>query len=143
MYRYLVYIRPVAYTILRKCFHHESANTLLFAPISRFSKGSLWSTKTFSEELKRLSRTVPGIPCDIGVQLYRQLSIAITEKYLLLTDLTILQIQLAKMRLLHGKAVTGRCSGIPHTGSTALSRISYSQRFCEYMREFRLIGIGS
>ncbi|EWY79398.1 hypothetical protein FOYG_17443 [Fusarium oxysporum NRRL 32931] len=81
VYRYLVYIRPVAYTILRKCFHHESTNTLLFAPISRYSRNSFWSTKTFSEELKRISSTVPGIPCEIGVQLYRQLSIAITEKH--------------------------------------------------------------
>ncbi|KAM5527108.1 hypothetical protein FOXYSP1_20377 [Fusarium oxysporum f. sp. phaseoli] len=81
VYRYLVYVRPVAYTILRKCFHHESTNTLLFAPISRYSRNSFWSTKTFSEELKRISRTVPGIPCEIGVQLYRQLSIAITEKH--------------------------------------------------------------
>jgi hypothetical protein len=74
-------IRPVAYTILRKCFHHESTNTLLFAPISRYSRDSSWPTKTFSEELKRISRIVPGIPCEIGVQLYRQLSIAITEKH--------------------------------------------------------------
>ncbi|KAG7406289.1 hypothetical protein Forpe1208_v014519 [Fusarium oxysporum f. sp. rapae] len=81
LFRYLVYIRPVAYTILRKCFHHESTNTLLFAPISRYSRDSSWSTKTFSEELKRISRIVPGIPCEIGVQLYRQLSIAITEKH--------------------------------------------------------------
>ncbi|KAJ9413322.1 hypothetical protein FOXG_15071 [Fusarium oxysporum f. sp. lycopersici 4287] len=81
LYRYLVYIRPVAYTILRKCFYHESTNTLLFAPISRYSRNSFWSTKTFSDELKRISRTVPSIPCEIGVQLYRQLSIAITEKH--------------------------------------------------------------
>ncbi|KAG4277085.1 hypothetical protein FPRO04_14179 [Fusarium proliferatum] len=81
VYRYLVYVRPVAYTILRKCFHHESTNTLLFAPISRYSRNSFWSAKTFSGELKRISRTVPGIPCEIGVQLYRQLSIAITEKH--------------------------------------------------------------
>ncbi|EXA29288.1 hypothetical protein FOVG_19209 [Fusarium oxysporum f. sp. pisi HDV247] len=35
----------------------------------------------FSEELKRISRTIPSIPREIGVQLYRQLSIAIAEKY--------------------------------------------------------------
>ncbi|KAI3574047.1 hypothetical protein IWW34DRAFT_634098, partial [Fusarium oxysporum f. sp. albedinis] len=79
--RYLVYIRPVAYTILRKCFYHESTNILLFAPISRYSRNSFWSTKAFREELKRISRTVPSIPREIGVQLYRQLSIAITERY--------------------------------------------------------------
>jgi hypothetical protein len=77
MYRYLVYIRPVAYAILRKCFHHDFANSLLFAPLSR--RGS-WSTKTFTEELKRLSMDVPGIPCRIGTQLYRQLSNVIHKR---------------------------------------------------------------
>ncbi|KAF4446765.1 hypothetical protein F53441_9625 [Fusarium austroafricanum] len=79
MYRYLIYIRPVAYAILRKCFHHDFVNSLLFAPVS---KRGFWSTKTFTEELKRLSMTVPGISFGIGTQLYRQLSIAITEKHL-------------------------------------------------------------
>lgn len=77
-YQYLVYIWPVAYTILRKCFLHASENTLLFAPASR--SGS-WTTKTFTKELRRFSKAVPGISFGIGVQLYRQLSIAITEKH--------------------------------------------------------------
>ncbi|KAJ3531129.1 hypothetical protein NM208_g9021 [Fusarium decemcellulare] len=73
------YMRPVAYAILRKCFHHNNVNSLLFAPVS---KGSFWSTKTFTKELKRLSITVPGISFGIGTQLYRQLPIAITKKHL-------------------------------------------------------------
>jgi hypothetical protein len=78
MYRYLVYIRPTAYAILRQCFRHEPDRTLIFTPISR-STG--WTTKVFTEELKRLSRDALGTEMEIGVRLYRQLSIAITERH--------------------------------------------------------------
>ncbi|KAL3595875.1 hypothetical protein FPOAC2_10245 [Fusarium poae] len=78
LYRYLVYIRPTAYAILLRCFGHESQGTLIFAPIS---KNARWTTRVFTEELKRLSRGVLGTDVEIGVQLYRQLSIAITERH--------------------------------------------------------------
>ncbi|KAH7191105.1 hypothetical protein DER44DRAFT_678255 [Fusarium oxysporum] len=35
MFQYLVYIRPVAISILRKCFHIEHTNALLFSPLSK------------------------------------------------------------------------------------------------------------
>ncbi|CZS75062.1 unnamed protein product [Fusarium graminearum] len=78
LYRYLVYIRPTAYAILRQCFRHKSQSALIFTPISKNTK---WTTRVFTEELKRLSRGVLGSDVEIGVQLYRQLSIAITERH--------------------------------------------------------------
>ncbi|RKK65963.1 hypothetical protein BFJ69_g15821, partial [Fusarium oxysporum] len=78
MYRYLVYIRPVAYAILRKCFQFEPQRTLLFTPAS---KSMRWTTKVFTEELKRLGQDALGADMEINVQLYRQLSIAITERH--------------------------------------------------------------
>ncbi|KAJ3455480.1 hypothetical protein MRS44_016962 [Fusarium solani] len=57
---------------------HEPDRTLIFTPISR-STG--WTTKVFTEELKRLSRDALGTEMEIGVRLYRQLSIAITERH--------------------------------------------------------------
>ncbi|KAM5527730.1 hypothetical protein FOXYSP1_20092 [Fusarium oxysporum f. sp. phaseoli] len=78
LYKYLVYIRPTAYAILRRCFGHEPQSALIFMPIS---KNTRWTTRVFTEELKRLSRDVLGTDLEIDVQLYRQLSIAITERH--------------------------------------------------------------
>ncbi|KPA36132.1 hypothetical protein FLAG1_11119 [Fusarium langsethiae] len=69
----------MAYAILRRCFGHESQSTLIFTPISKNTK---WTTRIFTEELKRLGRDVLGTDVEIGVQLYRQLSIAITERHI-------------------------------------------------------------
>ncbi|KAF4981747.1 hypothetical protein FDECE_17640 [Fusarium decemcellulare] len=77
---YLVYIRPLALAILRKCFHSERNNTvLLFAPLSKI--GTAWDSSTFTKELRRYCDATPGVPDGIGVQLYRQISIAITERH--------------------------------------------------------------
>ncbi|SCO06132.1 uncharacterized protein FFB20_12479 [Fusarium fujikuroi] len=78
VYQYLVYIRPTAHALLRKCFHATPRGVLLFAPLHR---QATWTTKTFTDELRRLSRSVPGISFQIGAQLYRQISIAITERH--------------------------------------------------------------
>ncbi|PNP50512.1 hypothetical protein FNYG_15955 [Fusarium nygamai] len=78
LYRYLVYIRPTAYAILRRCFEYEPQGALIFTPISKKTR---WTTRVFTEELKRLSRNVLGTDVEIGVQLYQQLSIAITERH--------------------------------------------------------------
>ncbi|KAH7114040.1 hypothetical protein EDB81DRAFT_702669 [Dactylonectria macrodidyma] len=52
--RYLIYIRPVAHTILRKCFCYTSTNTLLFAPVSQKGQQSkTWTASTFTQELRR------------------------------------------------------------------------------------------
>lgn len=78
VYQYLVYIRPTAHALLRKCFHATPLGVLLFTPLHR---QATWTTKTFTDELRRLSRSVPGISFQIGAQLYRQISIAITERH--------------------------------------------------------------
>ncbi|KAH7119368.1 hypothetical protein B0J13DRAFT_403719, partial [Dactylonectria estremocensis] len=80
--RYLVYIRPVAYSILRKCFQCESAKTLFFTPTSQGQpSSSSWTTSTFTQELRRCCALAPGVPPGIGTQLYRHVSIAITERH--------------------------------------------------------------
>jgi hypothetical protein len=79
MYRYLVYIRPLTYMLLRVCFASHATTPLLFAPAG---PKSAWTTAVLTRELQRLSQATPGISIGIGVQLYRQLSIAITERHL-------------------------------------------------------------
>ncbi|KJZ68951.1 hypothetical protein HIM_11667 [Hirsutella minnesotensis 3608] len=83
VFRYLVYIRPVAQAVLRKCFQHETSNVLLFSPISQaVQKPQAWTTTTFTKELRRQCDAATGIPSGIGAQLYRQISIAITERHI-------------------------------------------------------------
>ncbi|KNB17774.1 hypothetical protein FOXG_22176 [Fusarium oxysporum f. sp. lycopersici 4287] len=80
MFQYLVYIRPVAISILRECFHIEHTNALLFSPLSQVGlKPTPWTASTFTKELRRYCNAATGIPSGIGVQMYRQISIAITE----------------------------------------------------------------
>lgn len=82
IFRYLVYIRPLAQTILRKCFSYTSENTLLFVCLSQAGRrSSSWTTSTFTQELRRYCAAAPGIPSGLGTQLYRQVSIAITERH--------------------------------------------------------------
>ncbi|KAH7190171.1 hypothetical protein DER44DRAFT_641417, partial [Fusarium oxysporum] len=82
IFQYLVYIRPVAITILLKCFNIEHTNALLFSPLSQIGlKSTPWTVSTFTKELRRHCRAAAGIPPGIGVQMYRQISIAITERY--------------------------------------------------------------
>ncbi|KJZ71002.1 hypothetical protein HIM_09613 [Hirsutella minnesotensis 3608] len=69
IFQYLVYIRPTVYAILRKCFHRERKDALLFLPLSR------------GAELRRHCSATPGIPAGLGAQLYRQVSVAITERH--------------------------------------------------------------
>ncbi|SPJ82463.1 uncharacterized protein FTOL_09868 [Fusarium torulosum] len=82
MFQYLVYIRPVAISILRECFHIEHTNALLFSPLSQVGqKPTPWTASTFTKELRRHCSAATGIPSGIGVQMYRQISIAITERH--------------------------------------------------------------
>ncbi|SPJ74764.1 uncharacterized protein FTOL_04495 [Fusarium torulosum] len=82
IFQYLVYIRPVAISILRKCFHIEHTDALLFSPLSLVGlKSTLWTVSTFTKELRRHCSAATGIPSGIGVQMYRQISIAITERH--------------------------------------------------------------
>ncbi|KAK2469353.1 hypothetical protein H9L39_19070 [Fusarium oxysporum f. sp. albedinis] len=82
MFQYLVYIRPVVISILRECFHIEHTNALLFSPLSQVGlKPTPWTASTFTKELRRHCSAATGIPSGIGVQMYRQISIAITERH--------------------------------------------------------------
>ncbi|KAK7571298.1 hypothetical protein V3481_018515 [Fusarium oxysporum f. sp. vasinfectum] len=82
MFQYLVYIRPVAISILRECFHIEHTNALLFSPLPQVGlKPTPWTASTFTKELRRHCNAATGIPSGIGVQMYRQISIAITERH--------------------------------------------------------------
>ncbi|KAK7571375.1 hypothetical protein V3481_018589 [Fusarium oxysporum f. sp. vasinfectum] len=83
IFQYLVYIRPVAITILLKCFDIEHTNALLFSPLSQIGQKSTtpWTASTFTKELRRHCSAATGIPSGIGVQIYRQISIAITERH--------------------------------------------------------------
>ncbi|RKK10802.1 hypothetical protein BFJ66_g16872 [Fusarium oxysporum f. sp. cepae] len=82
IFQYLVYIRPVAISILRKCFHIEHTDALLFSPLSQIGlKSTPWTVSTFTKELRRHCSAAAGIPPGIGVQMYRQISIAITERH--------------------------------------------------------------
>ncbi|RKK61043.1 hypothetical protein BFJ69_g17165 [Fusarium oxysporum] len=83
MFHYLVYIRPVAISVLRTCFHIKHDGALLFSPLSHIGLTSTpWTASTFTKELRRHCSAATGIPPGIGVQLYRQISIAITERHL-------------------------------------------------------------
>ncbi|KAK7583216.1 hypothetical protein V3481_012509 [Fusarium oxysporum f. sp. vasinfectum] len=83
IFQYLVYIRPVAITILLKCFDIEHTNALLFSPLSQVGQKSTtpWTASTFTKKLRRHCSAATGIPSGIGVQMYRQISIAITERH--------------------------------------------------------------
>jgi hypothetical protein len=78
MSRYLVYIRPLTYMLLRVCFGNHTTAPLLFTPAEN---KSAWTTFVLTRELQQLSQATPGISSKIGVQLYRQLSIAITGRH--------------------------------------------------------------
>ncbi|KAI7771118.1 hypothetical protein LZL87_013445 [Fusarium oxysporum] len=82
IFQYLVYIRPVAILILRKCFYIEHTDALLFSPLSQIGpKSTPWTVSTFNKELRRHCSAAAGIPPGIRVQMYRQISIAITERH--------------------------------------------------------------
>ncbi|OAQ59779.1 hypothetical protein VFPBJ_11599 [Purpureocillium lilacinum] len=78
-YNYLVFIRRIARLLLRTCFQQQEDSSLLFAPAA---KAGCWKTDTLSRELQHFSRQSPGWPAGIGARLYRQLSIAITERHI-------------------------------------------------------------
>lgn len=77
-YQYLVFIRRTTYMLLRTCLRQNMGKSLLFTPAAKFT---IWKTDTFSRELQVFSNASPGISFDIGARLYRQLSIAITERH--------------------------------------------------------------
>jgi hypothetical protein len=75
---YLVYIRPLVAMIHRSAFGLERERKLLFCSLEDPNKA--WRATRLTSALKRLTRDLARL--EIGVRSYRQLSIAVTEKYL-------------------------------------------------------------
>ncbi|KAL6405859.1 hypothetical protein AUP68_10999 [Ilyonectria robusta] len=73
----------VAHDDLLRTLMYASATTLLFTPISQQGQpsSSTWTASIFTQELRRCCALAPGVPPGIGTQLYRQVSIAITERH--------------------------------------------------------------
>ena len=74
---YLVYIRPFAEMLSYSCFSIERKRSLLFA--SAVEPGKPWKVARLTRALKALSKEVCAH--ELGVQIYRQLSIAVTERH--------------------------------------------------------------
>jgi hypothetical protein len=79
LYRYLVYIRPFSAMLHRICYNRLNVDTsLLFSSASR--PNEVWKTSVLSKALQQCAKSVIGY--EFGVKIYRQLSIAITEKHI-------------------------------------------------------------
>lgn len=76
--RYLVYIRPFVDMLYRKCYGHEAGRRLLFAAPDQPQKP--WGADVLTKALKGLTQVVCGTA--FGVQVYRQISIAVTERHI-------------------------------------------------------------
>jgi len=77
-YQYLAYIRPFTCMIRRVCLGVDVDSSLLFFSVA--SPKEPWKTLFLSKALQNFTKSKLGYP--IGVRLYRQLSIAITEKHI-------------------------------------------------------------
>jgi hypothetical protein len=75
---YLIYIRPLTDMIHRTCFGTKKDRKYLFSSLENPDKH--WKPSRLTTVLRRLTKAVMGI--EIGVQLYRQLSVAVTERHL-------------------------------------------------------------
>ena len=75
--RYLAYVRPFADMLARQCYGQQKERRLLFATVE--NPDQPWKVAVVSQALKTLTREFCGTA--FGVQIYRQLSIAITERH--------------------------------------------------------------
>lgn len=75
--KYLVYIRPFVNMLNRECFGSKKARPLFFS--SPNDPERPWKVEVLTKALKKLSTAVCGT--HFGVQVYQQLSIAVTEKH--------------------------------------------------------------
>lgn len=81
--KYLVFIRPLVYMVLRKCMKTSTASNLLFVSQPTQAGQSLfrqWRTTDLSSHSRRRSLGLLQIP--LGIRLLRQLTIAIVNKHL-------------------------------------------------------------
>jgi hypothetical protein len=77
IFNYLVYIRPFVDMINRECFGSKQERPLFFS--SSNDPARPWKVDALTKALKELSTTICGTT--FGVQVYRQVSIAVTEKH--------------------------------------------------------------
>lgn len=75
---YLIYIRPLADMIHRTCFGTNRDRKFLFSSVETPNKS--WKPSRLTAVLRKLTKQTAGV--ELGVQIYRQLSIAITERHL-------------------------------------------------------------
>jgi hypothetical protein len=75
---YLIYIRPLTDMIHRSCFGTNKDRKYLFSSVDDPDKH--WKPSRLTAVLRKLTKEVASI--EIGVQVYRQLSIAVTERHL-------------------------------------------------------------
>jgi hypothetical protein len=74
---YLVYIRPFVAMLRRICLGQNGASRLLFHYSGR--PNAPWKAEILTKALKAHTNSLCGV--EIGIQVYRQLSLAITEKH--------------------------------------------------------------
>ncbi len=75
---YLVYVRPFTDMLYRVCYGQNRERRLLFASSERPERP--WTADVLTKALKLLTQDVCGTP--FGVQVYRQLSVAVTERHI-------------------------------------------------------------
>lgn len=75
--QYLVYIRPLANMLYRQCYRCDKERRLLFATLENPEQPL--KVEVVTRALKKLTQEVCNVA--FGVQIYRQLSVAITEKH--------------------------------------------------------------
>jgi len=131
--KYLVHIRPFTEMVRRLCFSQHRERRLLFA--SLYEPEKLWKTPMLTKALSDHSRRIIGI--GIGVQLYRQLSIATTENQVkqiskpLTGSMIRLRMLMSKLCLL-GRADIGFSSVVRHMASMLLIRTHCSRHYYVY-----------
>ena len=83
VFYYLVYIRRFVEMLLRSCFRVAARSNHLFVSnpiVARQPLHRHWDTKDLTRLLRASSQQVLG--CPLGVQMYRQITIAMTNKHL-------------------------------------------------------------
>ena len=76
--KYLIYVRPFANMLSRVCYSFGHKRRLLFSSVENPERP--WKADVLTKPLKSLAQEVCGVA--FGVQVYRQLSIAVTERHI-------------------------------------------------------------
>ena len=82
LFNYLVYMRPFVEMIRRRCLGQSMSSRLLF--FNYKSEDGLWKSSQLSRSLREHAAGTLSTP--LGIQTYRQISIAITERHIQALD---------------------------------------------------------